>query len=85
MNTKKQNHFNNCSAPICACDTNPSYKEDVIWCPGEQVCKWKPYQKFQEQQIIINKWFRKGKVEDGTYSAQHLEKLTITKNGKIKS
>jgi hypothetical protein len=83
MKTRRQRHLDNCSAPICACDPNPNYKEEVVWCPGEGICKWKPYQKFQLTQIKINDLYRKGKVQDGTYSAQHLEALKISKTGRI--
>jgi len=79
-----QRHLNNCKAPICRCDWNPNYKEEVVWCPGEEVCKLKPYQKFQEVQIKINKLYRLGRIDDGTYSANHLERLNINKITKKK-
>lgn len=83
MKEKKERHFKNCSAPICCCDPNKDYKDEVVWCPGEDICRWKPYQKFQEQQAIINKLFRKGKIEDGSFPAHHLEKVRFTKSGRI--
>ena len=80
---KRKRHYENCSAPICSCDENPNYKNEVVWCPSEQICKYQPYQEFQKKQIILNKLFREGKIEDGTFSANHLEALKISKTGKI--
>ena len=79
MHENKQQHFINCSAPICSCDTNPDYKDEVVWCPGETICRFKPYQKFQEQQVKINELFRLSKFEDGTFSANHLERIRFPK------
>jgi len=83
MKEENKRHLKNCSAPICNCDPNTNYKDEVVWCPGEEICKHKPYQKFQEQQVVINKLFRKGKIEDGTFSANQLEAVKIGKTGKI--
>jgi len=83
MKTQEQKHYENCSAPICVCDTNKAYKDEVVWYPGEPICKWKPYTKIQENQIIINDLFRKGKIEDGVFSANQLEKIVFSKLGKI--
>lgn len=64
---KEQEHFINCSAPICSCDPNPNYKDEVIWIPGEQVCRHQPYKLFQERQIEINDWARKGQFDINRY------------------
>ena len=83
MTEQKLKHFKNCSAPICSCDPNKDYKDEVVWYPGELICTFKPYQKFQEQQIKINELFRRKKVEWGCFSANHLEKIKFTKSGRI--
>ena len=83
---KENQHFKNCSAPICNCDPNTNYKDEVVWCPGESVCKNKPYKKFQEQQILINDLVRKKKFKaEGSFSANQLEAYKISKTGKFRS
>jgi hypothetical protein len=82
MKTIDERHFINCPAPICNCDPNLDYKNEVVWCAGEDICKHKPYQKFQEQQVKLNKLFRKGKIEDSSFSAKQLEGLKIPKTRK---
>ena len=73
---KELKHLDNCSAPICSCDTNPNYKDEVIWYPGEQVCKHQPYELFQERQIELNALFRQGKCKpERFYTARDLENL----------
>lgn len=78
MQTINKHHLF-CEAPICQDDPNPNYKEEVIWCPGEPVCKKVPYQKFQQVQIKINKCLKKGKFKnvDKTYTAHDLETHSI--------
>ena len=73
-------HLENCQAPICACDTNPEYKDEVIWYAGEQVCRHQPYELFQEKQIEINKLVSKKKYDvDRYFTARDLEKLGLRK------
>ena len=75
----KTKHHLTCNAPICNDDRNPNYKDEMIWRPGELVCKRRPYERFQLKQLEINKWFKKGKFtkkNDG-YTANMLETLSI--------
>ena len=76
MNEK---HYLRCDVAICNGDKNSDYKEEVIWRPGEIVCKRKPYEKFQLKQIEINKLFAQGKFKDryDGYTAHMLETLSI--------
>lgn len=70
-------HLENCSAPICSQDTNPNYKDEVIWYAGEQVCRHQPYELFQERQVEINKLVSKKKYDvDRYFTARDLEKLS---------
>ena len=64
-----------CEAPICQGDPNPCYKNEVLWYPGEIVCKKGPYLKFQKKQIDINRWVTQGKFRnvDQAYTANDLE------------
>lgn len=68
-----------CEAPICQGDPNCNYKKEVVWIPGEIVCKRSPYQKFQKKQIEINKLVKKGKFKniDKPYAAEDLETKSI--------
>ena len=54
MTTKEEKHFETCSAPFCRCDTTIN-KDSVVWYAGESVCSWKPEDKIQQRQQIINK------------------------------
>lgn len=69
MKTKTTRHYLKCEAPICADlqaydpKHNPgheNWKEDVIWYPGEIVCRKPPYTKWQRRQLTINKWHEQG-------------------------
>lgn len=75
----KNEHNLNCPAPICNCDPNPNYKDEVVWYPGEIICKKAPYQKFQKKQTEINKYVKKGKFKnlDVPYTAYDLENRSI--------
>ena len=76
-------HNENCSAPICSCDPNPNYKKEVLWTPGESVCRQQPYQEFQKKQLIINRLVSKGKYAlDKFFTAIDLENLVIKKRRK---
>jgi len=68
-----------CNAPICQDDPNPNYKYEVIWYPGEKVCKKFPYEKFQKVQIEVNKSVAIGKFKnlDIPYTAYDLETKSI--------
>jgi hypothetical protein len=68
-------HHLQCEAPICQDDFNPNYKDEVLWFPGEKICKKPPYQKFQIKQIEINKLVKDGKFGnmDISYTANQLE------------
>ena len=72
-------HYLVCSAPICQDDLNPSDKDEVIWYPGERICKKSPYEKFQIKQIEINKLVAMGKFKniDIPYTANDLETKSI--------
>lgn len=74
-----KNHYSSCEAPICNEDTNPNYKKEVIWYPGEKICTRKPYEKFQRVQMEINNLVRKGKFRniDKPYTAENLEGNSI--------
>ena len=75
---KITNHFKNCSTPICQEDPNPNFKDEVIWVPGESICRKQPYQKFQLQQLKINDRLRckKYKKVEGL-TANELEGVKI--------
>jgi len=79
MNKKETRHYLKCEAPICNDDPNPNYKDEVIWRPGEKVCKRGPFEKFQKMQIEINKAFKQGKFKnvDKWYTAKMLEEESI--------
>ena len=72
-------HHLNCEAPICAGDPNPNFKIEVVWYPGERICKRKPFQRFQRRQVEINKLVAKGKFKnlETPYTARDLETLLI--------
>jgi hypothetical protein len=81
---EKEKHYENCSAPICSCDSNPDYKDEVIWYAGEQVCRHQPYELFQERQIEMNKLVSQGRYDvDRYYTARDLEKLSERKRRKL--
>jgi hypothetical protein len=75
----KDLHYLHCEAPICQGDPNPNYRNEVIWRPGELVCQKRPYQKFQQKQVDINKWVAKGmfKNMDEAYTAGDLQWRSI--------
>jgi hypothetical protein len=68
-----------CEAPICSRDPNPNYKIEVIWYPGEKVCRKFPYYKFQKKQLSINILVKKGRFKnvDKHYTAYELENSCI--------
>ncbi len=74
-----ENHYLKCEAAICTGDPNPNYKNEVVWCPGEELCKKGPYKKFQKKQIDINDCFKKGSFKnvDERYTAKELENRSI--------
>ena len=69
-----------CLAPICSCDPNVEYPKQVLWLPGEEVCRKGPFKPFQLQQILINKSVKKGtwKNMDKSYAAEELTKDYLT-------
>lgn len=71
----KYKHYEFCEAAICQDDPNPNSKDEVVWYPGEEVCKKGPYQKFQKKQKDINRWVEKGEFKnlDTPYTANELE------------
>ena len=73
------NHHLNCEAAICSGDPNPNFKNEVVWYPGERICKRKPFQRFQRRQVEINKLVAKGKFKhlDTPYTARDLEVMLI--------
>ena len=71
-------HLDNCSSPICQSDENPNYKNEVLWFPGEPVCREKPYEKFQEVQLKINRLVSKKKYNvNKSFTASQLERLVV--------
>lgn len=75
----EKQHFLICGAPICAEDPNPNFKDEVIWYPGEKVCRRIPYEEFQKKQLSINILAKKGKFKnvDKPYTARELENSSI--------
>lgn len=75
----KDRHYLQCEASICQDDPNLNYKDEVVWIPGERICKKSPYQMFQKKQIDINTWVKKGKFKnlDKPYTANELETRAI--------
>ena len=45
-----KNHYVNCNAPICAEDTNPNFRDEVVWHPDEEICKLKPTERWHKLQ-----------------------------------
>jgi hypothetical protein len=76
-------HWETCEAPICAGDSNPNYKKEVVWYPGEVVCGKSPYQSFQRKQAKINRFVAKGEFKhpDRYFTAEMLEKRTVIRKG----
>lgn len=76
-------HYENCEAPICAGDPNPNYKKEVLWYPGELVCRRGPYQRFQKQQSKINRYVAKGQFKYPGYyfTASMLESRQMISRG----
>ncbi|MCX6752435.1 MAG: hypothetical protein NTZ87_02950 [Candidatus Nomurabacteria bacterium] len=72
-------HHEYCNAAICAGDPKPDYKNEHPWYPGEEVCKLKPFQKFQKKQLAINKEVKKGTFRntDTPFVAFELENKSI--------
>lgn len=75
----KYSHEMICNAPICAGDTNPDYRKNVIWYAGEEVCQKSPYTKFQRKQLDINKCVKLGKFKnlEVAFTALDLETRSI--------
>ncbi|OGD95499.1 hypothetical protein A3F57_03125 [Candidatus Roizmanbacteria bacterium RIFCSPHIGHO2_12_FULL_36_11] len=72
------NHDNlHCPGPICAGDDTPGWKENVIWYPGEPLCRKYPYEKWQNVQRKINRLYTQGKLKYPYtfYTASMLEKI----------
>jgi len=72
-------HYLICEAPICAEDPNPNYRDEVVWYPGEKICRKIPYEKFQRKQLSINILVKKGKFRnvEKSYTAHELETLRV--------
>lgn len=82
---KQKKHVDNCSAPICALDFNMNFKNEVVWIPTEPVCRHKPYEKFQLQQLKINDLVRQRRFKiKRYYTANDLVKLGNIKGLKKK-
>ena len=79
MNNVKDKHYLRCEAPICNGDPKSDYKNRVLWCPGEIICKRTPYEKFQKKQKDINRWVEKGKFKNVNkyYTANDLENSSL--------
>jgi len=76
---RKNSHYLNCEAPICQNDPNPNFKKEVIWLPGEKVCRKFPYEKFQRKQLSINILVNKERFKNTSraYTAHRLENSCI--------
>ena len=76
---KEEKHHLLCGSAICAEDPNPNFKEEVLWFPGERVCRKFPYQEFQKKQLSINILLQKRKFKniDKPYTANELENSSI--------
>ena len=76
-----------CEAAICAGDTNPNFKKEIIWYPGEPVCQKRPYQKFQKKQALINRYYARDKFKYSGYywTAEMLDNRVRVMNAKGKS
>lgn len=76
---KELEHRLNCNAAICNEDCNLNFKCDVVWYPGEPVCKQAPFQEFQKKQLEINKLVVLGKFKNMEYrfTAEMLERMLI--------
>jgi len=74
-----EKHYLICNAPTCQDDPNLNYRNEVIWYPGEKICKKSPYKRFQIKQIEINKLVGIGKFKniDIPYTANDLETKSI--------
>ncbi len=72
-------HYLFCDAPVCAGDPNLNYKNEVLWYPSEKVCGQKPYERFQQKQLQINKETENGTFKnlDESYGANELENRSI--------
>ena len=67
-------HYLLCEAALCNDDPNPKYKDEVIWRPGEIICKRSPPEKYQIIQKRINESFKKGGFQDTDgFTANQLE------------
>lgn len=64
-------HSLECNAPICqeSCD------DEVVWLPGELVCKLEPLSWMQKKQININNLLKMGKyrLKDTALTAKTLK------------
>ena len=70
----KTRHNLLCESSVCNDDPNPRYRDEVIYQPGDRVCKKKPEQKFQRVQHRINESYKRGGFQetDG-FTANQLE------------
>jgi len=75
----EKEHYLICGAPICAEDPNPNYKDEVVWYPGEKICRRIPCQKFQRKQLSINILVKKGKFRnvEMPYTATEIESCHV--------
>jgi hypothetical protein len=72
------NHNLLCPAAICNDDPNPNYKNEVVWLPGEPICKRTPLEKYQIIQNRINEGFKKGGFQDSDgFTASQLESTSF--------
>ena len=56
-------HELECEAPICMGDSNPNFKKEVIWCPGESICQKTPL-KIKQRMKRISEVYAKGNLQD---------------------
>lgn len=72
-------HYLICEAPICAGDQNSNYKNEVVWYPGEKICRRIPYEEFQKKQLSINILVKKGRFKnlEIPHTATELESCQI--------
>jgi len=77
MISDKNKHFEKCEAPICFCAKEPN--NDVVWLPGEKVCKYPSTNIIQKRQTNINNLLAIGKLRrpDAEYTSLYLLKHAV--------
>jgi len=69
----KTKHQENCTAPLCNDDVNTN----TVWCAGEEICSKTPRTKIQQRQKRINEEFKKGKMQDKSWTLSELSRSSL--------